>query len=232
MKKRLGDILMEMGFIGKNQLNMALAESRETGHMLGDVLVKLNWVTEEQCQLAIAVQGGAKLLDPATVQIDQKLLAEIPPKFVLEHGIFPFALEGNIIKAATNNPFDALARDELARLTGYQVATYIAPKRWISQSIELYYETAQAIDNDIEKITRAGGVTGEEFKEHQIVTLADRLIEKGHVLGASDIHFVPDANLVRIYYRIDGVLHQHFLSQGQNSVSGLSSQRLLIQCHQ
>lgn len=211
MKKRLGDILLEMGFIGKDQLDMALAESRETGNMLGDVLIRLDWITEEQLQLAIAVQSGAKLLDQATVQVDQKLLSEIPQKFVMQHGIFPFAKEGNIVKAATNNPFDVIARDELARMTGFQVATYIAPKEWISQSIELYYQTAQAIDNDIEKITRAGGATGEEFEENQIVILADRLIEKGHVLGASDIHVVPDVNLVRVYYRIDGVLHQHFL---------------------
>ncbi len=211
MKKRLGDILLEMGFIGQDQLEMALAESKETGKMLGDVLLRLDWLTEEQLQLAIAVQSGAKLLDLSTVQVDQQLLNEIPQKFVLKHGIFPFAREGNVIQAATNNPFDVVARDELSRLAGQQVITYIAPKEWISKSIELYYQTAKAIDDDIEKAVRTTGVLEEEFEDSQIVTLADRLIEKGHVIGASDIHVVPDVNLVRIYYRIDGVLHQSYL---------------------
>jgi len=211
MKKRLGDILLEMGFIGMDQLEMALAESKETGKMLGDVLLRLDWLTEEQLQLAIAVQSGAKLLDRSTVQVDQQLIAEIPQKFVLTHGIFPFAREGNVIKAATNNPFDVVARDELARMTGQQVTTFIAPKEWINKSIELYYQTAKAIDEDIEKAVRTTGVLEEEFEDSQIITLADRLIEKGHVIGASDIHVVPDVNLVRIYYRIDGVLHQSYL---------------------
>jgi len=211
MKKRLGDILLEMGFIGQDQLEMALAESKETGKMLGDVLLRLDWLTEEQLQLAIAVQSGAKLLDRSTVQVDQQLLAEIPQKFVLKHGIFPFAREGNVIQAATNNPFDVVARDELARLTGQQVTTYIAPKEWISKNIELYYQTAKAIDEDIEKAVRITEVLEDEFEDSQIVTLADRLIEKGHVIGASDIHVVPDVNLVRVYYRIDGVLHQSYL---------------------
>ncbi len=211
MKKRLGDILLEMGFIGQDQLEMALAESKETSKMLGDVLLRLDWLTEEQLQLAIAVQSGAKLLDRSTVQVDQQLLTEIPQKFVLKHGIFPFAREGNVIQAATNNPFDVVARDELARMTGQQVTTYIAPKEWISKSIELYYQTAKAIDDDIEKAVRTTGVLEEEFEDSQIVTLADRLIEKGHVIGASDIHVVPDVNLVRVYYRIDGVLHQSYL---------------------
>jgi len=211
MKKRLGDILLEMGFIGQDQLEMALAESRETGTMMGDVLLRLDWLTEEQLQLAIAVQSGAKLLDQATVQVDQQLLSEIPQKFVLKHNIFPFTREGNIIKAATHNPFDVVARDELSRMTGQQVTTYIAPKEWIAKSIELYYQTAKAIDDDIEKATRTTGVLEEEFEDTQIITLADRLIEKGHVMGASDIHMVPDVNLVRVYYRIDGVLHQNYL---------------------
>ncbi len=211
MKKRLGDILLEMGFIGQDQLEMALAESRETGKMIGDVLLRLDWLTEEQLQLGIAVQSGAKLLDRTTVQVDQQLLSEIPQKFVLKHNIFPFAMEDNVIKAATHNPFDVVARDELARLTGHQVTTYIAPKEWITKNIELYYQTAKAIDDDIEKATRTTGVLAEEFEDTQIITLADRLIEKGHVIGASDIHVVPDVNLVRVYYRIDGVLHQNYL---------------------
>jgi type IV pilus assembly protein PilB len=211
MKKRLGDILLDMGFIGQDQLKMALAESKKTGSMIGDVLLRLDWLTEDQLQLAIAVQSGATVLDSITVQVDQQLLAEIPQKFVLKHGIFPFSREDNVINVATNNPFDVVARDELARLTGQQVKTYIAPKDWISKNIELYYQTAKAIDVDIEHATRTTGAQEAEFEDAQIVILADRLIEKGHVIGASDIHVVPDVNLVRIYYRIDGVLHQNYL---------------------
>ena len=62
MKKRIGDILMEMGFIDGDQLQMALLETKKTGIMLGDVLLRLGWVTEEDLQMAIAVQSGAKIL--------------------------------------------------------------------------------------------------------------------------------------------------------------------------
>jgi len=211
MKKRIGDILTEMGFIGNDQLRMALAESKETGRMLGDVLLRLDWLTEEQLQLAIAVQSGAKLLETNDVVIDQRLISKIPQEFVSKHDIFPFALEGDLIKAATSNPFDVVARDELSRLTGKQVTTYIAPKEWITQNIELFYKTAQAIDSEIEGITRASDTTEDTVEENLVVRLANRLIEKGRVLGASDIHVVPDVNLVRIFYRIDGVLHQNYL---------------------
>jgi len=210
MKKRIGDILTEMGFIGADQLEMALMETRKTGVMLGDVLLRLDWVTEEQLQMAIAVQSGAQILNTGGVTIDPGLLAEIPQEFVSTHGIFPFEKDGQTLKAATSNPFDVIARDKLARLTGYQVVTYIAPKTWIARAIELYYQTARTIDNEIEAITRAG-LSERASEENQIVTLADLLIDKGYVMGASDIHLVPDTNLVRVYYRIDGVLHQTYL---------------------
>lgn len=210
MKKRIGDILVEMGYIGMDQLKMALMETKKTGVMLGQVLIRLDWVTDEQLQMALAVQSGAKILDPKKANVDLGLIASIPLSFVASHGVFPFELDGQTIKMATPNPFDVIARDELARLTGYQVATYIAPREWISNSIELYYKTAKTIDDDIEKITTAG-VAGKEFKENDIVRLADLLIEKGNVLGASDIHVVADVNLARVYYRVDGVLHQTYL---------------------
>lgn len=210
MKKRIGDILMEMGFIDGDQLQMALLETKKTGVMLGDVLLRLGWVTEEDLQMAIAVQSGAKILDTETVAIDHNLMSHIPIDFVNQNGIFPFALNDGVLKAATSNPFDVVARDKLARISGNRVETYIAPKDWIAKSIEIYYNTAQTIDDEINAITYGQAGNGAS-EEKQIIRLSGLLIDKGFVLGASDIHIVPDSNLVRVYYRIDGVLHQTYL---------------------
>jgi len=210
MKKRIGDILIEMGFIDSDQLSMALMETKKTGLMLGNVLLRLDWVTEEQLQMAIAVQSGAKIMDTKAVDIDQGLIAKIPQAFVISHGVFPFARENNIIKVATANPYDVVTKDKLERMTGCRVENYLAHTEWIKKSIELYYKTAATIDTEIENVTREGFVD-ETFDENQIVKLSDLLLEKGRILGASDIHIVPDTNLVRIYYRVDGVLHQKYL---------------------
>ena len=210
MAKRIGDILIDLGFIDRDQLEMALTESKKTGVMLGDVLLRLDWVTQEQLQMSLAVQSGAKLLDADAVKVDPGLIAEVPQEFVTTHGIMPLQKQGNTILAATNNPFDVVAKDKLARITGCQVETYIASKEWLATAIELYYKTALAIDADIDYITRAT-VEDSQFEENQIVVLGDRIVEKGLLLGASDVHIVPDVKLTRIYYRIDGVLQQKFL---------------------
>jgi type IV pilus assembly protein PilB len=212
MKGRIGDILVEMGFIGRDQLETAALESKKTDTLLGDVLLRLDWVTQEQLQMALAVQSGAQRLDTAQaeLEIDEELIRQIPQSFINSHEVFPFARDNNTIKVATANPFDVLARDHLARMTGCRISSYVAPKEWVANAIELYYRTALTIDSDIEDITHGTGAEG-SFQENQIVGLANLLIEKGRLLGASDIHVVPDAKLVRIYYRIDGVLQQRNL---------------------
>ena len=211
MKGRIGDLLVEMGFIGRDQLETAVVESKKTRALLGDVLLRLDWVTQEQLNMALAVQSGAQRLDTAQaeLEIDEELIREIPESFINSHGVFPFARDNGTIKVATANPFDVLARDQLARMTGCRIAAYVAPKEWVTNAIELYYKTALTIDSDIENIAHAAGEGS--FEENQIVNLANLLIEKGRLLGASDVHIVPDAKLVRIYYRIDGVLQQRNL---------------------
>jgi type IV pilus assembly protein PilB len=209
-RRRLGDILVEMGFISRDQLEMAAQEAKKTGALLGEVLQRLDWVTDEDLQSAIAVQSGAKVLDTDAVEVDFDLISRVPHSFVSHFEIFPFSLKDGILHAATANPFDVLARDKLARLTEAKVETFVAPKEWVLNAIDLYYKTAATIDSDVEDITQVGG-SGVVVGENQIVRLADLLIEKGYLLQASDIHIVPDHHLVRVFYRIDGVLYQQYL---------------------
>jgi type IV pilus assembly protein PilB len=211
MKRRISDILLELGFITQQQLSAARAVSNRSKTALNDLLLKKGYLSKNQLRYAIAVQEGAKLLDTSKIAIDQRLLAEIPHDFVTAHSIFPFAKEGNIIKAAACDPFDTLARDELSRITGYQVATYLAPQEWISKNIRLHFDVSRTIDSDIDAFSRSKQSSAAEIKDTRILKLARRLIEKGHILGAGDIHVVPDENLTRIYYRIDGILHQQYL---------------------
>jgi type IV pilus assembly protein PilB len=82
VKRRMGDILVEMDFIGRDQLEMAAVESRKLGIVIGEVLVRLGWISREQLQIAIAIQSGAKRMETEKVKIDPELVAEMPGEFV------------------------------------------------------------------------------------------------------------------------------------------------------
>lgn len=210
-KKRLGDILVELGFIDKDQLELALTESKKTGLMLGEVLLRLNWVTEEQLQMAIAIQSGAKVLDITKVNPDPELVKLIPKDIAIKEEVFPIARENNTLKVATANPFDVITKDKLARITGYRIETYLAPRDWIVKVNRIYYQTATVIDQEIEDITKLHEISKTGIEENRVIRLSELLIEKGYLLGASDIHITPDQNLVRVLYRVDGVLRPEYV---------------------
>lgn len=101
--KKLGDILVELGFIDQDQLELALAESKKTGLMLGEVLLRLNWISEEQLQMAIAIQSSARLLDTNKVNPDPEIIKLIPKDIAIKHEVFPrlfVKLCGNIVQVA------------------------------------------------------------------------------------------------------------------------------------
>ena len=125
--------------------------------------------------------------------------------------IFPFAKEKGTLKIATANPFDVITKDKLARITGLKIEAYLAPRDWILKVNRIYYQTALSIDQEIEDITRLYEVSKTGLEENKIIRLSELLIEKGYLLGASDIHIVPDQNLVRVFYRIDGVLRPEYV---------------------
>jgi len=210
-RKRLGDILVELGFIDKDQLTLALAESKKTGLMLGEVLLRLNWVTEEQLQMAIAIQSGAKVLDVNKVDPDPEAIRLVPKEIAIKHEVFPFEREKDTLRIATANPFDVVTRDKISRITGLKVEPYLAPREWILKMIRMHYQIGMSIDQEIEEITRLYEVSRTGVEESKIIRLSELIIEKGYMLGASDIHIVPDQNLVRIFYRIDGVLRPEFV---------------------
>ncbi len=211
-KKRIGDILLELGYISQDQLEKAVQEAKRTGVMLGEVLTRLGWITEEQLNTALGIQSGAQLIDTDRTTVDTSVLNLVPYEFAREHELLPFGLQGNSLQVALSNPFDVVARDKLKVLTGKKIVHYIAPRDWIVGSTEYYYKTAARIDEEIEEIIRKD-IKGDAdvTSEGNITRLVDLIIAKGLSLGASDIHIDPDEKLIRIYFRLDGVLHQKYL---------------------
>ncbi|MCD6220808.1 MSHA biogenesis protein MshE, partial [bacterium] len=62
-KKLLGQMLIEEGVITEEQLKIALAKQRETGHFLGRILVDLGFVDEKTLKRVLSIQHGVEMID-------------------------------------------------------------------------------------------------------------------------------------------------------------------------
>ena len=68
--RRIGQILVDLGFINDEQLEMLLEEQRRhPGELLGKIAEEMGLVTDDQVALALAEQMGMQVVKLGEVQI-------------------------------------------------------------------------------------------------------------------------------------------------------------------
>jgi type IV pilus assembly protein PilB len=215
---RLGERLVDAGIISADQLKIALIEQQRSRKQLGETLIALGFVTEETFREALSEKLGARSIQLSGIVADRAAMALVPKDLARRHQLFPvsFDAERGELHVATADPNDVIAVDHLrAELAGRaEPVFHLAAGGEITRAIELYYGYELSIDGILQEI-ETGSVdvntlTAEQAREysHPVVRLVDALLTDAVLRGASDIHFEPEHQFVRIRYRVDGVLRQ------------------------
>ena len=61
--KRIGDMLLDTGYITQDQLNQALSAQKGSGKRLGDVLIDMGFITEQNLIDVLCLQLGIDFVD-------------------------------------------------------------------------------------------------------------------------------------------------------------------------
>ena len=216
-KRHIGQILISQGILTEDQLRIALLEQLKTNQPVGKLLVNLGFVSEATLRDALSEKLGLQPVDLSQIVVDSAALKLIPREFAKRHNIFSVALDREkrrliIAIADTNN---IVGIDQVrAQLRGeVEVELRLSGETEIARAIDQYYGHDFSIDGILHEIE-----TGEvDFQSMQasgdaysqpVVRLISALLADGVERGASDIHFEPEQNFLRIRYRIDGVLRQ------------------------
>lgn len=234
-KGRIGDRLVSMGVITAAQLNVALQEKKISGKMLGEVLVDLGFITADALSAFLAETSGFEVFNPKVTVIDGAALALIEKKVAVKHQILPVSLEGSVAQIAMSDPYDVVAMDTLRRYLpkGVTVKPLVTTTSVLSDAIDAAYGYASKVNDILKELENkdgkdleVAGLSEEEAFTHPIVRLVNALISEAVKIHASDLHFEPEENFVRLRYRLDGDLFtaQILHKQHWNAIS----QRLKI----
>jgi len=112
-----------------------------------------------------------------------------------------------------------MAINEVKFLTGYDVKVAVAAPTVIQHSIERYYdrhadydEVLSALDNDVQVVRDEDEVDLQELErateEAPVVRLVNALLSDAIRKRASDVHVEPYEKMLRVRFRIDGVLYE------------------------
>ena len=220
-RKRLGDILVEAGVISAQQLQEALSKQKILGKRLGKVLVDTGLTTEDSIATTLATQMNIPYLNLNEIAITPEVLTTIPDGIVRSHNLLPVKLEGNRLQITMADPLDVFIIDEITFQTGYELEIGISPESQIEAAIKHYYGNSESLQNAVDNLAaeRKTEVTldesffttfdlNEEEQNVPIINLVNTIIQQAINDKASDIHIEPDEEVVRVRYRIDGILNE------------------------
>ncbi|BBL81469.1 type II secretion system protein E [Thermus thermophilus] len=204
-RPKLGELLLDLGYITEDQLKAALEEQERTGDLLGQILLRRGYIREEDLVRALADQQRAPLIHPAQTPLDPQALRLLDPRFAREKRVLPFKVEGNRLHVAMAHPSDLALLDELRFRTGKEIVPYLAPDREILEVLDrlLAEEARPREEARAREEAEAVDLTLEAMPA---VRLAQALLERAIALSASDLHLDPQETHLQVRARIDGVM--------------------------
>lgn len=193
---RLGDLLVELGYLRESDLQQALGMHRDSQgkKRLGEILVEGGFIEERRLLETLSYQLGYPLLELDFVKLDRTLLNTIPLNICRENSLVPVTREGNQVLVAFSDPLDQRARNMTERYLGRDFKSSISSAESVREAL-----------NALERSAAPASLSDENTIIGMINTLFEEAIEE----GASDIHIEPMKDRLRVRFRRDGVMDQH-----------------------
>lgn len=214
MKKKIGDLLVEKGYITELQLEEALREQAISGRRLGELLVEKEYISENQLLETISDRLGVPKVSLSQMVLDPQVVQKVSVDLARRYTIIPIFEIGNTLTLAMADPLNIIAIDEIKYLTGANIKRAVALSSEIRAAIDEYYSVADSLLHIIgapsESDTGAAEAadTDSDDSETPVVKLVNLIISKAVKDRATDIHIEPEENRLRVRYRIDGVMRE------------------------
>lgn len=234
-KSHILQFLLARGLISHDQIKVALFELQKQNiqdlNAIENVLLKLKFISEKillSFKSHFFDNQNHNFADLENLQINPKLLQLVNKQFATEFNIFPMQLvvnqQSNQQSNQQNNFYElVIATENVNNLTLFdnlhnEVSTklgfacfikpVLATQSEIQNTIQKYYGNLYSLDdliNKLEHTTNQKDLDGTD-ENSAVVKLVNAILQDAVSKNASDIHFEPENNFLRIRYRIDGVL--------------------------
>ncbi|HEY1718061.1 MAG TPA: ATPase, T2SS/T4P/T4SS family [Verrucomicrobiae bacterium] len=152
-------------------------------------------------------------LDLPKLSVPTEARNKISTKVAFQYSILPTALNDGALQVVVSDPFDAAMMNAVRFDARMPVQFALAPKTEIEKALKKYYGVgAETLDEMGEGEAMELDISDKEIteddQEASVIKFVNQIIWEAHKDRATDIHFEPAEDELRIRYRIDGILHQ------------------------
>jgi type IV pilus assembly protein PilB len=229
----LTDVIVDLGFVQRGEMDEAIDRANGAGSSAERLLVADGTLSDEQLARAVAERFGLDHLDLGSYRVDPNAAKLVTPAAVKRYQAVPVSFSSDrMLLVAMVDPANVLAVDDIAVMTGYEVRPAVASAGDIAKLLERLEDPdfgngAVAPDLEAEEEAerssqRSPSATGPLYdvrdntpinfgasgEDASVIQLVHRVIKEAVERGASDVHFEPGEEDMRVRYRIDGVLQE------------------------
>ncbi len=225
-KKRIGEMLLDQGFITQEQLNEALEKQKTSGgKRLGSILVDLKFIQQDKLMKILCSQFEVPYVKLDSIKLDEKVYEFISEDQCKANKIVPLYVTKDARQAlvvAMADPTNVRLRDSIKFKVKRNVDVVMASEQDIKKTIDILYaghgpaeeSLAELIgssgDDELETVERGSSTSDEpelsDEEGRQVVKIVTTLIHEAIARHASDIHLEPQETFLKLRYRIDGDL--------------------------
>ncbi len=221
-RKRLGNVLIEKGYLTLDQLEEVLRCQRESGggRLLGEILVDQDVCSEEQVVECLAAEYELPFAKLDTRLMDAKIVDVLPREFIEKNLVLPLFRVHDVLTVAMAELSNLFLIDEVRAETGLEVQIVAATTRDIRRMITALPDSKVFVIDDIiddsdqtevtlieEAIDDIGDME-DVAGQSPVIRLVNYVVYNAVKEGASDIHIEPAERCVRVRFRIDGKLYK------------------------
>ena len=199
-KGKLGEILIKLGFITQEHIEVALKIQQIQKKKLGEILKELGFVSPRELALALAYQANLEYINLEEYYPKKEALFLLTKRIATLYNALCVDIKGDTVLVVIDDPYDIRKQATLrSLLKNYKVKFAIAEPEAIVRAIEIYYTY---YTNPLDK-----QFTEEILKpEPDIEKVVDLILNMAIYYNASDIHINPLSNVSFLFLRIDGIL--------------------------
>lgn len=213
----IGKLLLMNGLITVDQLEYALKIQKQKGKKLGDTLIELGYISENDLGRILASRLKVDFVEISKLEPNKEATALLKMDYCEKHTVLPIDLTEKGIVVATIDPMNFFLSDDIRVKSGKPVKFVLATQADIEANIPIWYsgeetdEASESVNQEFAEFDETemeqvdlGDQLKSEIDNAPIVKFVNNVIETAIKTGTSDIHIEPQKDVTRIRMRIDG----------------------------
>ncbi|HTL73287.1 MAG TPA: ATPase, T2SS/T4P/T4SS family [bacterium] len=228
--ERIADALVEDGLLSPNQIEELLERQKKEGSRLVKLLIDKDrqYVSPDDLAMSMGRVLNVSPINLGRINILPEVVELVPREMAHNHKVVPVSRLENRLFLAMADPLNVMALDDIRRVTKMEVTPLIASDKAITDKLTALDAaksgSMEDIIQDAQKRTEADGEadtiesvkdTMEEVnldqlaassEEAPVIKLANLIVLQAIKDRASDVHLEPFEKVMRLRYRVDGVL--------------------------